>query len=537
VASFYVFLTKKTSGFPLIQSWLKEQAISFSVLEDFSNLIPAIHQVKLEKNCKILVIDYFFESSEDIQNLENFLSQMKKEKQSCYYAPRPNAYISVQTPCFIFVPSYEKFAQAFPKQIQTTMPFLKASRLFAPYMPRFLKTFLKNTILPLLASKPASNNPVSQTSAIKSTQESKEEIKVVQPYLPNLLASWPLDWKSWEAPLNMQKRDLIDRIQYFFPYPLGIHVILANKCNLSCVMCPYHSPKYKGHHTSGYFDEKRSMSFDVFKTIADFAGKNKITLQFGQIEEPLLHPQIFDFMGYAKQVGVPSMHITTNGTLLTKEKADRLANSGVTSVMFSLDASDPDTYRKIRGFHLDKTEANIKHFLDISQEKGIKTWVSFILQAQPEEERQLFLKKWQDLGIDNVTFYVLTDHDPKTGAAIRTEEFYEKGVRYACASPWIQSVVFPDGDVSLCCKTMLDVGWQGVVSVGNLAKNSFDEVWRSNRYNMVRKELLSNSFKVFESSCKDCMIWSASTQNVEVNQDHTVMYNETMKTYTFHRQL
>ena len=63
-------------------------------------------------------------------------------------------------------------------------------------------------------------------------------------------------------------------------------------------------------------------------------------------------------------------------------------------------------------------------------------------------------------------------------------------------------------------------------------KDNFDDIWNSERYRLVRSELLKNKFKEF-STCKDCLIWSASTSNIEKGKDYIKTYNETMETYEF----
>jgi MoaA/NifB/PqqE/SkfB family radical SAM enzyme len=274
------------------------------------------------------------------------------------------------------------------------------------------------------------------------------------------------------------------------------------------------------------------MSEETFRRIADYAAANKIALQFGQIEEPLMHKKIFELLEYAHRVGVPQMHMTTNGTILTRPRADRLVETGINSVMFSIDAATPETFKEIRGANLEELEENVKYFVTKASTNGIKTWASFILQPQSRHEREAFLMKWRSIGVDYVTFYVLTEHDTKNGAYIRTEEHYDKGARYPCASPWMQSVVFPEGQVSLCCKTMTDVGWRGVISMGNLQNKSFEDIWRSKRYTQVRRELLDNQFDDFQV-CRECEIWSASTSQTEVTDNYVRTFNETMETYKF----
>jgi MoaA/NifB/PqqE/SkfB family radical SAM enzyme len=158
--------------------------------------------------------------------------------------------------------------------------------------------------------------------------------------------------------------------------------------------------------------------------------------------------------------------------------------------------------------------------------------VSFILQPEARHERDRFLDKWRRIGVDAVTFYVLTEHDPNTGEMIRQHELCEKGDRYPCASPWLQSVVFPDGEVSLCCKTLLVVGWMGVIAVGNVHQEPFENIWQDKPYATARKELLAGHFNQF-GVCRNCSIWSASTTHREVGNKYIRTYNETMETYAF----
>ena len=132
-----------------------------------------------------------------------------------------------------------------------------------------------------------------------------------------------------------------------------------------------------------------------------------------------------------------------------------------------------------------------------------------------------------------MTFYVLSDHDPRTGEIIRTEQFREDEMRYPCASPWVQTAIMPDGSVGLCCKTMTDIGWQ-ITSVGNINTQDFDEIWSSDRYRTVRRELLNNEFEEF-TTCKRCPIWSATTNLTEYGDDYVRSFNETMETITFIR--
>ena len=61
-----------------------------------------------------------------------------------------------------------------------------------------------------------------------------------------------------------------------------------------------------------------------------------------------MHKKVINYINYAYSQGIKSMHMTTNGTLMNKKKAHEIVNSGLSSIMFSIDATDSKTYLKIR---------------------------------------------------------------------------------------------------------------------------------------------------------------------------------------------
>lgn len=446
----------------------------------------------------VVVVNYPVETGGDADTVEAFVTAVSQRPGALYYAPRPNDFLSVAEPALAGM------GAATPLDGGNEGP-----------LDRLRKSARK-----LFRSAPAGSAP------------SRLAPSGPVPLTPRALAAWGLSWVPWHPSPAALRRDLIDRVERFFPHPLSVHVIVLNKCNLKCVMCPYHSPAYRAGHRSDYFDEYRSMTPETFEKIAEYAADLGVTLQFGQIEEVLMHKRAINYIARAKELGVPHVHLTTNGTLLTPEKASALADSGIDSVMFSVDALNADTYHSIRGDDLDRLERHILDFLDKAKSRGTRVGASFILQPQSLEERDAFLAKWRKTGLDYITFYALSRQDVATGRPLDRAEFYDKGERYPCATPWFQSVVFPDGEVSLCCKTMNDVGWRGVVSVGNLNTASLDAVWTGERYALVREELLGNRFEDFDV-CSDCEIWSAGTMLTEEGPGYVRTYNETLESYTF----
>lgn len=144
---------------------------------------------------------------------------------------------------------------------------------------------------------------------------------------------------------------IIDKIQLFRGLlgkdiartgPAYVDVDLTNRCNLRCVGCPYHSPLVKTD--KGPKPTKSDFSLNLFKDLCrDLKAVNTHKLIFQGSGEPLLHPEILEFIKTAKTSG---FHVTllTNGTLIDKETAELLVKSRVDTVKISLWASSSAQY-------------------------------------------------------------------------------------------------------------------------------------------------------------------------------------------------
>ena len=517
-----IFYQSGLTGLSLLNSWIRERGFESFPVRGFDDRRSLNSWNRRATDlCAAVWVNYPVESNRDIETIASFVNQVLDKPGHWLYAPRPNAYLPVKHPALV--------GMAPPIRLRSDR---KAGRVMVNSIIKITAVFpagVKHIARHLVSKSKFLRRLINAPGSGMTGQEGAAALKAC---IPDEVQGWSRQWQLWSPGEETLERDLIERVRFYFPCPRSIHVVLLNQCNLSCVMCPYHSARYSQHHRSEYFQNLKSMTEETFRKIAEYAGKHRIALQFGQIEEPLLHPRIFDFIRMAKTAGVVNMHITTNGTLLDREKAEQLSRSGVNSVMFSLDAAMPETYRRIRGRDLDAVEQNIKVFIPLAKENNISVKVSFILQADARQERDDFLEKWMGIGVDSVTFYVLTEHDVHTGAFIREERLYVHGDRYPCGSPWVQSVVFPEGEVSFCCKTLTDVGWKGVIAAGSLKDTSFEEIWLGKSYGKLRAALLKNDLGPGHV-CTDCEIWSSTNYVWEYHESYTRTYNETMETFAF----
>ncbi|MCL2112261.1 MAG: radical SAM protein [Clostridiales bacterium] len=143
-----------------------------------------------------------------------------------------------------------------------------------------------------------------------------------------------------KRPIRM-KHPLSDRMGYYLSKKIeGISLQVTQDCNFRCHYCPYS----QGENSSTRKHAKRSMPFEIAKKGIDFiqcrsrdAEKVRISFYGG---EPLLEFELIrKIVSYSKNVfeGKPvSYNLTTNGSLLTREKIDYFEENGI-QLAISLD--------------------------------------------------------------------------------------------------------------------------------------------------------------------------------------------------------
>jgi MoaA/NifB/PqqE/SkfB family radical SAM enzyme len=147
------------------------------------------------------------------------------------------------------------------------------------------------------------------------------------------------------------------------PIPKYITIDLTNSCNLNCVGCWTHSPLLKDKEASKEW-KSNMIPFEKLKNLINDLkelGTEKIRLTGGG--EPFMHPRIMDIIRIIKEKGI-SCDITTNFTLLNKDKIKKLFELNVDEIVVSLWAGDAETYVKIHPNQTKKTFERIKDNLE-----------------------------------------------------------------------------------------------------------------------------------------------------------------------------
>jgi radical SAM protein with 4Fe4S-binding SPASM domain len=328
---------------------------------------------------------------------------------------------------------------------------------------------------------------------------------------------------------------LVNRVDEFYPFPRVVNLVLTNLCNLKCVMCPYHSPEYPD--LSGYMSTRRYMSEEIFEQVAREAATHGSWLKMGQLEEVFMHPKLVSFIRQAHALGVPHMHMTTNGTLLNAERSRALLTSGLTQISISIDALKQETYRKIRGWDLNRLVKNVDELLALKEATGSMTqiFIAMILQDDAVAEEDDFIRFWRERGVDGVIVYQLSEHHAGTNH-FRAKYFDHTppSQRHACQSVWQEVYVYPEGEVSTCCTTLILVPQKGLISMGNVKQRSLQQIWVGPEYSGLRARLIANDVEN-DVACKDCDIWASCELKSERRDGYLVEMNPTTAVHSFRR--
>ena len=320
--------------------------------------------------------------------------------------------------------------------------------------------------------------------------------------------------------------DQDEQIHYFSTHygkvvpPRYVRVVVGNTCNLKCVMCPYHSAAIKPTHTTDFFQQHQTMDWAMMERLARDCGKAQAGVTIGNVEEPLLHPRVIDFIRRCRQEGVPRVHLTTNGQLLNSGRSQALLEAGLTSIDISLDAANPKTYFKIRGAHLERVEANIMDLIEwrdrLHSPCEIRT--SFVRNAGINStEEQQFRDKWltkiNGVCVLNLAQYQDENMHLTTGNSIvqNAVEWYaeQAGGRWACLFPFTEISILPDGRIYYCIETLFRLGFdQDITSLGNYKTQSLPEIWQGKPFQQLRQELILNQL-VDRPMCRNCDAWKS----------------------------
>jgi 12,18-didecarboxysiroheme deacetylase len=169
---------------------------------------------------------------------------------------------------------------------------------------------------------------------------------------------------------------------------------MTRQCNLKCQHC-------YAHATAGQAEGELSTP-EAKAMIDDLAAYGSPVILFSG-GEPLMHPDLGELARYATGRGMRAV-ISTNGTLITRDKAKELKDIGLSYVGVSLDGLQPvhDKFRGVPGA-FDMAMEGIRN----SMEAGLKVGLRFTVYKKNVAEVPGVFDLIETEGIPRVCFYHL----------------------------------------------------------------------------------------------------------------------------------
>lgn len=276
--------------------------------------------------------------------------------------------------------------------------------------------------------------------------------------------------------------------------PIRLWIESTDMCNLKCIMCP---------NKSIPIEKKGFMDLDLYKKIIDEVSGYAHDISLSHRGEPLMHPDIFEMVEYAKKKGL-YIRLHTNGTLLTEEKTCKLLESGLDLISFSFDGYDKETYEKIRvNANFDKTLNNIATLLKLKREMKKKSPYTILeviefpeyAQEMDQAKRKKFQMKLDSMHLDE--FIIKKLHNWAGDYSLKTEKKNSENY-LPCTFPWYASVILWDGTVVPCPQDFF-----GNYQVGNVSNNMLSELWNNDKMVSLRKKMVNKDIQDLKP-CAQC---------------------------------
>ena len=288
---------------------------------------------------------------------------------------------------------------------------------------------------------------------------------------------------------------LAGEFKYEPDFPLYLMLEQTFSCNLKCPSCIHAYPAHKRKFNM----DIRIMPLSIFERIILEGEENKCpSIIFNVNDEPLLVKDLASRVKFAKDHGFMDLFITTNGNLLNPVIMKSLVKSGITRILFSIDAATPQTYGKVRpGGNLSKVISNLKALTEYKKNnKSVlpAIRVSFVANRLNMHEFRLFIQKFSGLAdyleVQEFSTYYDANDALIPEDATHTDNFY-------CTEPWRKLIIRANGDVLPCCTFY---GYE--IILGNILRSSLTELFNGRLCRQLRADFKEGKYKL--KPCISC---------------------------------
>lgn len=277
-----------------------------------------------------------------------------------------------------------------------------------------------------------------------------------------------------------------------------VYIEITSVCNLACSFCPPTSRKAD------------IIKLDAFNNILDQIKPHTNYIYLHVKGEPLLHPRIDELLDASNKKGF-KVNITTNGTLIKKNRDKLLGKPALRQMNFSLHSFDGHEGSTNREEYLSNIFSFAREAAELNVIISLRLWnldqdnVTNAKKSRNRETLEILEKEFNlDYKIEEKVvpgrgvkiadrIYINQDHEFQW-PSLQAPEDDGKGFCHALRS---QAAILVDGTVVPCC-----LDGEGVINLGNINNTPFSEIVDGERANNLfdgfsRREAV-------EEMCRKC---------------------------------
>lgn len=305
-------------------------------------------------------------------------------------------------------------------------------------------------------------------------------------------------------------------------YPKRLHIEVTSRCNFKCITCKH-----------GFVNYGNDMPKTVLNTVIEELLPYAEEIEMQGTGESLLSPDFKMLFAATKQYPEIKKILITNASLISEEQIFDFVTSNM-ELIVSLDGAGFDSYRLNRPVgNFEKIVNTLKSIGKIRMEIGDARFsyiinmvvtrenyhcienlvrlakmvgvdflhVSEVRECMPDKETWNRLKLDQCEERETFEKYLLKckqlAKEIGLGFSFNPYEKNSQIKKKICVSPWQHIFIGAEGDVKFCCE-------QNYI-IGNLLKNSFEEIWNSEKALEFRNNMIVGEYHPICLNC--CLPW------------------------------
>jgi MoaA/NifB/PqqE/SkfB family radical SAM enzyme len=277
-----------------------------------------------------------------------------------------------------------------------------------------------------------------------------------------------------------------------------VYIEVTSVCNLACSFCPQTERQAK------------FITVEQFKLRLDQINPHTNHIYLHVKGEPLLHPRIDELLDAAHDKGF-KVNITTNGTLIAKNRSKLLGKPALRQINFSLHSFDGHEGSENREGYLAEILSFVREAAQMKVIISFRLWnltQSNLTNAERQRNRATLSMLEREFNLD---YQIEEKVQPGSGVKLASNIYLNQDFEFQwpslsapeddgkgfCHALRSQAAILVDGTVVPCC-----LDGEGVINLGNVNLASFSSIVDGRRANGLYEGFSRR--EAVEELCRKC---------------------------------